>query len=222
MASIKERGGVVFAFVVVVPGVGCVSCRLSSVVVVVIRFGFKAQQSNGPHVCRESTLDPRRSPPPSSLVFYHHLALLKIWPLSPQWSPGTTRSPLSQAQLPPNHQEEISGDITQFHPLPEYLGLAPSSSKTSNTYGTATRTRLLTSIGWAVWGLWAKNRHRSTDRLPYPPGISNAVRLSFFRTTTPIYLSPDDLSNRSDSPQNSARRHFDPTHTQQSLRHRGP
>lgn len=54
LASIKEREAVVFVFAVVVAGVGCVSGRLSSVVVVVIRFGFKAQQSNGLHVCRKA------------------------------------------------------------------------------------------------------------------------------------------------------------------------
>lgn len=100
MVLTKERGGVVFAFGVVVPGVGCVNCRLSSVVVVVVvvvRFGLKTLHSNWPHVYGESTLDLLRSPLLSHLVSHHHLPLLKTRPLSPQWGPVTTRSLLSQA-----------------------------------------------------------------------------------------------------------------------------
>jgi hypothetical protein len=49
LALIKERRGVVFAFVVVVAGVDYVSCRLSSVVVVVVvRSGLKVLWPNGP------------------------------------------------------------------------------------------------------------------------------------------------------------------------------
>jgi len=46
LVVIKERGGVVFALVVVVAGVDCANCRLSSVVVV--RFGLKILWLNGP------------------------------------------------------------------------------------------------------------------------------------------------------------------------------
>lgn len=83
-----------FAFVVVVAGVDCVNCRLSSVVVVVVvvRFGLEVLWPivGLAHVYRESTLDPRRSPLLLYLVLYHHhhhLLLLNLGPYHPNGVP---------------------------------------------------------------------------------------------------------------------------------------
>ena len=138
-----------------------------------------------------------------------------------QWSPVTTRSPLSQTQLPLDPQEGPSSDITQSPPpLPEHLAQAPGSSTTSRLPGMAKGMRSSTLTGWVPWAPLAKN-HCCIGRPLCQRGITNAVSLSSSAYAT-IYPPDDDLADRSDSLGYPVRRNLDPAHTQQSLYHRGP
>jgi len=148
------------------------------------------------------------------LALPHRLPLPNTWPLAPQWVSVSTRSP--QTQLPPDHQEEASGGI-QSQPIPIYLTLAPGSSTTSELPGTTTRAR--SSI---VWVLLAKSRHRSMDRLLCKLGTLNAVSLSIFYISMPIYPLFGDLADHSDSLWNPAGWNPDPAHSQRSLYNHSP